>query len=68
MKIVVLFYAVFIGFALWLGEFCVNYTLLHTIHKTLPVVWAILLSLVTADLTVAAAIIVKVLVVLGYLT
>jgi hypothetical protein len=68
MKIAFFFYVAFIGFALWLGEFCVNYTLLHTIHKTLPVIWAVLISVVTADLTIVAAIVVKVLVVLGYLT
>lgn len=46
----------------WFGAFCVNYTLIHTIHSVIPFFWAFLLSLVTGDMTVPAAIVVWVLV------
>lgn len=65
MKYAILLYALFIGFVLWLGGFCVNYTLLHTVHKTLPFVWAIVVSVVTGEASVVIAVVVKALVLLG---
>lgn len=51
----------------WLGAFCVNYVLSVVAHHTIPFIWAFLLSIVTGDLTIPAAIVVKVLVLLGVL-
>lgn len=49
------------------GGFCVNYILLHTVHTVLPFFWAIVLALVTGDLSLPLAIVVKVLVLLHIL-
>lgn len=45
-----------------------NYSLLHTVHKTIPVAWALLLTVVTGDLSVIVAIVVKVLILVGKLS
>jgi hypothetical protein len=53
--------------SIFLGGFCVNYVLLHVVHQTVPFFWAVVLALVTGDLSIPAAIVVKVLVLLHIL-
>ena len=57
--------ALILGLVFWLGPFCINFVLLHTLHHTIPYIWALLLDLVTGGLGTPAAIIVKVLMLLG---
>lgn len=63
-----LYVALIATLVFWLGPFCVNFVFAHTIHHTLPYIWALLVSFFTGELTVPAAIIVKVLLIFGYLT
>lgn len=63
--ILVLIYLAVFSFFGWLGAFCVNFTLLHTLHKTIPMFWAFLVAILTGDLAVPVAIVVKVLMILG---
>lgn len=67
MRTGIVVYLILFGTLTWFGAWCVNYALLHTLHHTLPVVWALLLALVTVDLAIPAALLVKVLVVCGIL-
>jgi hypothetical protein len=60
-----LWLAFILAMIFWLGPFCVNFVLLHTLHHTIPYIWALLLDLVTGGLGIPAAIIVKVLMLLG---
>lgn len=62
-----LYLAVVLTLVFFVGPFCVNFVLLHIAHHTIAYGWAFLLSLVTGELTIPAAIVVKVLVLLGIL-
>jgi hypothetical protein len=62
---IVVILAVF-GFLIFgLGPLCVNFVLLHTLHHTIPYIWAWLLDIFTGGISLLAAIIVKVLMLLG---
>lgn len=61
-------YLAVLVFLVWLGAFCVNYSLEHTLHKTIPFIWALVVTIFTGDLSVLVAIFVKVLILLGFLS
>lgn len=60
-------WATLVALGLWWGEWCVNYSLLHTVHKTIPVLWALLITLITGDFSVIVALVVKILILVGIL-
>ena len=60
--IIIVVWSVFLLVGAWIGAFCVNYTLAHTLHTIVPFFWAFLISLLTGDLAIPAAVVVWVLV------
>lgn len=59
---------VLVGLVFYFGGVCVNYLLAFFVHKTIPLFWAMVLSLFTAELSTPVAIILWILVSTGILS
>ena len=65
MRYALLFWLVVLTATLTLGTLCTQFVLTVLFHHTIATLWAILLTLLTGDLSIGLAIVLKVLLIVG---